>query len=102
MIVDVSRNGQIKLLDVENFQRLSLQLPADSTRSKAVIDTVLKSLGSFEDKDHVWVDVAVLKRLGPEDDDWLKNFKVMVVQATKHGWTRTNGNEVRVHISRRA
>jgi hypothetical protein len=101
MIVDVSGDGEIALLDAKNFHRLSLELPAAFGTSPAAINAVLSSLGSVEGEGHVWMDVTVLKGLGPGDVGWHEGFEVMITQAAKHGWTRANDSEVRVHVSRK-
>ncbi|TGP50831.1 hypothetical protein EN873_23500 [bacterium M00.F.Ca.ET.230.01.1.1] len=100
MIVSLGRDLTAALLAPDDFKALSLRLDASwpAGLSDEDIRSGLSEWGSLEDLSHVWVPVQQLRRLGPQDANWLTRFDAMIERAAQYGWTRKQAAEVRMHI----
>src|SRR4051812_30649194 len=97
MIVVVDgTTGQVVMDEAANLRGLSVELRACETSAAG---TLLGDLGSV-DRDHVWLDIGLLKGLSPlaHDPEWDHGFDGVMEYARSKGWIDDTGKRVRAHI----
>jgi hypothetical protein len=100
MIVELTENCGVNLAQAADFRNFAPRLPSARSLAEVTLDASLFPTGSVEDEAHVWLDVAALKALGPGGAAWGAGFDAMIAYAARHGWTRHEASEVRVHVTR--
>ncbi|MYW92962.1 hypothetical protein G3I59_20680 [Amycolatopsis rubida] len=73
------------------------RLSATSDLSPEELSSALEESGAGTYAgDHCWLKVAVLRALGPGEDEWRAGFDGMIAYAATRGWVA--GDWVRVHF----
>lgn len=96
MIVRVAPGQAVALDDPWDFRRFKLQVPAGI--DGAALAAALGDCGRAAGIDAVWMSVAALRALGPDDEAWRRAFGEMIEKAAAHGWIDPGAGAVRAHV----
>lgn len=98
MIIAVGQDERITLEQTMDFRAFKVTVPWLS-RDAARLAWAFKGLGQPDGVEHVWIDEAALRALGPRDDQaWQNGLTAMIGYAEKHGWVEPGTGAVRAHV----
>ncbi|MGV3552028.1 hypothetical protein [Rhizobium sp.] len=94
MILTVTSDGAIALLERDDFRRLKFALPPGA-RVPAHEDIAIL------DADHILISRELIPNLTPTADPaWLSSYEAMIDTATRYGWVDKTTQRIKVHIER--
>jgi hypothetical protein len=101
MIVLLDDDGTIRLEAADDFRRFHCEIGLAHASLEAA-QAALAGTARIESREHAWVDLAALLRLGrqaaPEPEAWAAAAQAMVDKARPHGWVRDEPTAIKAHI----
>lgn len=99
MIVSISSDASVALLEETNFKRFHVEVDAP----KAALPTLQQRLGStidFTDAETAWVSIEFLGSLPAVagNSDWRASLDQMIEKAKPHGWIDETRHAIRAHV----
>ena len=96
MYILVKSDGDLMLQDCDNMRAFAIVLEANDAPV-----TRLAEIGSLaEDHESYWLDASAVVELSgrKHDQQWVKDFRAMLVSAAPHGFYDETTNKVKAHV----
>ena len=96
MVILVTSNGELALQDCDNMRAFAIVLEVNDAPV-----TRLAEIGSMaEDHESYWLDASAVVELSgrKHDQQWVEDFRAMLVSAAPYGFYDETTNKVKAHV----
>ncbi len=96
MYILVTPNGELALHDCDNMRAFAIVLETDD----APVIRLAEIGSTADDNESYWLDASAVVELSgrKHDQQWVKDFRAMLVSAAPYGFYDETTNKVKAHV----